>query len=83
MPNVQNPYWKDVDDSEEIAAALDDFADQLDGQVSTRRERAEVSRIRKAAGQLREQHDIPVPAPVVRNIRRAGGSAEQTQEAVS
>lgn len=82
MPNVQNAYWKDPDDSEEIAAVLDDFAEQLDGTASTRRERAEVGRIRKAAAQLREQHDIPAPAPAVRNIRRAGGSAEHT-EAVS
>jgi len=63
MPNVANPYWKDRDDSEEIAAVLSDYADDLNESAGTRRQRAEVARIRKAAEQLREQHDIPAPPP--------------------
>jgi hypothetical protein len=66
MPNVSNPWWRDADDSEEIAAVLADYADDLNEGAGTRRQRAEVGRIRKAAAQLREQHDIPAPPPPVR-----------------
>jgi hypothetical protein len=66
MPNVSNPWWRDRDDSEEIAAVLADMADELNEKAETRRERAEVGRVRKAAAQLREQHDIPAPPPIVR-----------------
>lgn len=63
MPNVSNPWWRDQADSEEIAAVLADYADDLNERAGTRRERAEVGRLRKAAAQLRDQHDIPAPPP--------------------
>jgi len=74
MPNVTNPWWKDASDSEEIAATLDDMADELSAEATTRRQRAEVGRLKKAAAELRTQHDIPAPPPTI--ARRAPSTEE-------
>ena len=79
MP-AQREFWKDAASAEEAAAALDDYADQLQEQARTRRERAEVGRLHGYAAELREAHGIADPGPAVRNIRRVGGPAEDHKE---
>jgi hypothetical protein len=56
-------FWKDRSTAEEVSAALDDYADQLTARAASRREKAEIGRLRGYAGELRTAHGIADPGP--------------------
>lgn len=51
-------FWKDPGTAEEASAALDDYADLLKEQATSRRDKAEVTRLQGYAQELRDVHKL-------------------------